>query len=86
MGYVKGCHMEILGQRLRALRKARHLTQQDMAAALDISFNSYCRYEKNEREPMAPVVAAMADYFHVSADYLLGRTENPQGPAARSVP
>ena len=69
--------MKILGERLRALRKERHLTQHDMADVLDISFNFYCRYEKNEREPMAPTIVAMADYFNVSADYLLGRTDSP---------
>lgn len=69
--------MEILGQRIRALRKERRLTQHDMAEALGISFNSYCRYELNEREPDAPVIKAMSDYFNVSADYLLGRTDSP---------
>ena len=69
--------MKILGERLRALRKERHLTQHDMADVLDISFNSYYRYEKNERKPMAPTIVAMADYFNVSADYLLGRTDSP---------
>ena len=69
--------MEILGERLRALRKERHLTQRDMAEALGIAFNSYCRYELNEREPDAPVLKAMADFFQVSADYLLGRTDQP---------
>ena len=44
---------------------------------MGISFNSYCRYEKSEREPMAPTIAALADFFGVSADYLLGRTEQP---------
>ena len=77
MEEVKGCIMKILGERLRALRKERHLTQHDMADVLDISFNSYCRYEKNEREPMVPTIVAMADYFNVSADYLLGRTDSP---------
>ena len=71
--------MKILGERLRVLRKERHLTQHDMADVLDISFNSYCRYEKNEREPMAPTIVAMADYFNVSADYLLGRTLTRDG-------
>ena len=69
--------MEILGQRLLLLRKQKGLAQKDVAEAVGISFNSYCRYEKNEREPMAPTIVAMADYFNVSADYLLGRTDSP---------
>ena len=69
--------MEILGQRLLLLRKQKGLAQKDVAERIGISFNSYCRYEKNEREPMAPTIVAMADYFNVSADYLLGRTDSP---------
>ena len=69
--------MEILGQRLLLLRKQKGLAQKDVAERIGISFNSYCRYEKNERKPMAPTIVAMADYFNVSADYLLGRTDSP---------
>ena len=69
--------MEILGHRLLLLRKQRGLIQKDVAEAVGISFNSYCRYEKNEREPMAPTIVALADFFGVSADYLLGRTDQP---------
>ena len=39
--------MEILGQRLLLLRKQKGLAQKDVAEAVGISFNSYCRYEKN---------------------------------------
>ncbi len=69
--------MKILAQRLFALRKERNLTQEHVADAVGISFNSYRRYEKDEREPMAPTIVAMADFFQVSTDYLLGRTEQP---------
>lgn len=67
--------MEILSERLFMLRKERNLRQEDAAKGIGISFNSYRRYEHNEREPDAPVLKAMADYFHVSADFLLGRTD-----------
>ncbi|WP_297199722.1 helix-turn-helix domain-containing protein [uncultured Flavonifractor sp.] len=69
--------MEILGQRLLLLRKQKGLAQKDVAERIGISFNSYCRYEKNEREPMAPTIVALADFFQVSTDYLLGRTDQP---------
>ena len=77
MEEVKGCIMKILGERLRVLRKERHLTQHDMADVLDISYRSYRRYEAGEREPNASTVVILADYFNVSADYLLGRTDSP---------
>ena len=70
--------MEILAKRMRILRKERHLRQEVVAEALGVSISAYRRYELKEREPNAPTIAAMADYFGVSADYLLGRTDEPQ--------
>lgn len=67
--------MEILAQRLLLLRKDKKLRQKDAAEAIGISFNSYCRYEHGEREPDAPTIRAIADYYNVSADYLLGRSD-----------
>ncbi|MCI8537277.1 MAG: helix-turn-helix transcriptional regulator [Oscillospiraceae bacterium] len=67
--------MKILSERLLILRKERQLSQPQTAKELGISFPSYCRYEHNERDPSAPVIVAMADFFDVSADYLLGRTD-----------
>lgn len=40
--------------------------------------NSISRYETGEREADYATLIAIADYFHVSVDYLLGRTDNPQ--------
>ena len=67
--------MEILAQRLYLLRTERHLKQEETAAALGIGFQSYRRYEHGQREPSASVIVAMADFFGVSADYLLGRSD-----------
>lgn len=67
--------MKILAERLRQLRKEKGLRQEDMQEHLGISYNSYCRYEKDERDPSAPVIVTMADFFGVSADYLLGRKD-----------
>lgn len=64
--------MEIFAERMKAMRQEKHLTQKEVANALNISFSAYCRYEYGEREPMAPTIAAMAQLFGVSADYLLG--------------
>lgn len=67
--------MEYLAMRLRELRKERNMTQEDAARKLNLSTVGYQRYELDERDPKAPVLAAMADFFGVSADYLLGRTD-----------
>lgn len=67
--------MTKLSERLRTLRKERNLTQLLAAEGMDIPFSTYRRYEKNEREPTASVLVQMADFYHVSLDYLVGRSE-----------
>ena len=63
--------------RIKILRKEKHLKQREAAELLGLSINSYCRYERGEREPDAPVLWRMADLFGVSIDYLVGRTDTP---------
>lgn len=67
--------MEILAERLYRLRKELHLRQSDVSKELHIALITYQRYEANQRDPDAPVIAAMARFFNVSADYLLGLTD-----------
>lgn len=67
--------MEILAKNLLELRKARKLSRQAVADAVRISAKTYERYENAEREPTASVLAALADFYGVSLDYLVGRTE-----------
>ena len=45
---------------------------------LNLNQNSVSRYETGEREADYTTLIALADYFDVSIDYLLGRTENPK--------
>ena len=63
--------------RIRELRKARRITQLKMALDLDMSQNTISRYESGEREPGIAELIRIADYFRVSIDYLVGRTEDP---------
>ena len=63
--------------RLKELREARHLSQVRLAMELKLSQNSISRYENREREAGYETLVAMADYFQVSLDYLLGRTDQP---------
>ena len=64
-----------LAERMRELRKEKNLRQEDAAVELEISMSAYCRYELGSREPTASVIVRMADYYDVSADYLLGRSD-----------
>lgn len=63
-----------LAERMRELRKEKNLRQEDAAAKLDLSMSAYCRYELGSREPTASVIVRMADYYDVTTDYLLGRS------------
>lgn len=63
--------------RLKELRKKRHISQVFLAMELNMSQNSISRYETGDREAGYKELIAIADYFGVSVDYLLGRTDNP---------
>ena len=67
-----------MSMRLRELRRARHITQLKMALDLNMSQNTISRYENGEREPGVTELIRIADYFRVSIDYLLERTDNPE--------
>ena len=67
----------MLIQRLRDLRDDHDKTQQEIADVLNMHRSVYRRYESGERETPAWVVVKLAEYYHVSTDYLLGRTNDP---------
>ena len=64
--------------RLKELREARHLSQLRLATELNLTQNSISRYENLEREADYETLIRIADYFHVSLDYLLGRSDEPR--------
>ena len=61
--------------RLRALRKARKISQLKLALDMNMNQNTISRYENVEREADYETLIRFADYFDVSLDYLLGRTD-----------
>lgn len=63
--------------RIKELRKSRHLSQLKMAMDLNMSQNTLSRYETGEREPGIRQLIRIADYFQVSVDYLIGRSDDP---------
>lgn len=70
----KGLIMTI---RLKELRKQRNISQLKIAMDLGMNQNSISRYESGQREADYKSLIAIADYFNVSVDYLLYRTNNP---------
>lgn len=61
--------------RLKALRKEFGLNQHEVAADLGLSDGGYRLYEQGKGYPDVPRLFALAEYFNVSIDYLLGRTD-----------
>jgi transcriptional regulator with XRE-family HTH domain len=64
--------------RLKELRRSRRITQLKLAMDLNLTQNTVSRYETGEREPGIAELVRIADYFHISVDYLLERTDNPE--------
>ena len=73
--------MEI--RRLRDLREDHDKSQKAIAEYLNMHRSVYRRYESGERETPAWVLDKLADYYHVSTDYLLGRTDRPEPYSAK---
>lgn len=63
--------------RLRELREKRKISQLKLAMDLNMNQNSISRYETGAREADYATLIRFADYFDVSIDYLLERTDNP---------
>ena len=68
----------MIGERLLDLRKDADLTQDDLAAILNINKHSISSYERDKSEPPDAIKIAIAKYFNVSVDYLLGLTDDPK--------
>ncbi len=63
--------------RLKELRKQRHISQVKIVMDLNVSQNTISRYETGEREAGYDMLIRIADYFDISVDYLLERTDDP---------
>ena len=64
--------------RLKEIRKSKGISQLKLAMDLSMNQNSISRYESGMREADYDTLIKLADYFHVSIDYLLERTDNPE--------
>ena len=71
--------MKEFGERIRKLRESVKLSQAKIAKLIGTSQVSINRYESGGGEPPLKTLIWYADYFDVSIDYLLARTDNPQG-------
>ena len=70
--------MSTLGERLKALRMSKQIRQVEMAELLGVSDRHYQRIEHNQVNISYLVLITLADFFDVSLDYLVGRSDNPE--------
>ena len=68
---------EIFASRLLRLRKEKNISQQVLADQLGVSFHQVSKMETGQRGASLEVACALADYFDVSLDYLVGRSDEP---------
>ncbi len=67
--------LKILGERLRLLRKEKKKKQKEIAELLKMTLRNYQRIEHGEINIPSLTLCALADYFGVTTDYLLGRSQ-----------
>lgn len=65
----------MFGEILKNLREEKDLKQKDIAKVLGVTDRAVGHYESEARRPSQDILEMLADYFNVSVDYLLGRTE-----------
>jgi len=73
------------GAKIRELRKARNLNQDQLAELSSLNRVTVAKYESGKVEPGAQALSRIADALEVSTDVLLGRAEEPPVPVARPV-
>ena len=78
--------MSIVGKRLQFLRDQANLTQKQIAAFLNITQQTYSHYETGQMDLPLRHLESLCDYYHVSADYILGRSSIPQTLPELSAP
>lgn len=64
--------------RIRDLREDKDMNQTQIAVHLGMSQTGYSKYETGERDIPTSILIKLADYYEVSVDYILGRTNNPK--------
>ncbi|NMA85101.1 MAG: helix-turn-helix transcriptional regulator [Epulopiscium sp.] len=63
-----------IGDKIRQLREEIDLERTELAKKIGVTYHALAKYETNERQPDYEILKVIADFFNVSTDYLLGRT------------
>ena len=65
-----------IGERIKELRSEKELLQKDLAQKIHVAANTLSQFENGKANPSYEVLIALADFFEVSTDYLLGREDD----------
>jgi transcriptional regulator with XRE-family HTH domain len=76
--------MKIFGETLRTLRERHDMTQEALGKILNVTQSTIAYYESGKKQPTLETLLIIADYFEVSTDYLLNRTNSIS--AASKIP
>ncbi len=68
----------LLNERLKELRTKNNIQQKDLAEKMNVDTRTFRKYESGELTPKLKTIIALADYFDISLDYLVGRTDDPE--------
>ena len=74
---IDDCEVECLYRRIKDLREDRDLKQKDLAEQLCCSQQVYSNYELGQRDVPTDILIKLSAFYHVSVDYILGLTDNP---------
>ncbi len=76
-----------INEKLKTLRQSKNLTQNEAAKLLEISLSSYQKYEreKNSITPSLEALIKLANFYHVTTDYLLGRNDNDNHSSSKNL-
>lgn len=69
---------KIFAERLRLLRNQKNLKQSELGEIVGLTYTAISDIERGRRTTTIEKLVAIADYFDVSIDYLVGRTDNPK--------
>lgn len=68
--------MNIFATRLKELRKEKAMTLKQVSMALGMPLMTYANYEQGKREPSLSTLNLLCDFYDVTSDYLIGRTDS----------
>ncbi len=74
------------GNRIKLLREEKKIRQDELAKILSISPSAVGMYERDEREPNDEITLKLAEYFGVSTDYLLGKSDIRNPEELKNIP